>query len=417
MKKNIIRLINHPLVSGGSVIFVGSFIANILNYVFNLAMGRLLPVAEYGLLISLVALVTLLTLFQSSLTTLFAKFSAKYSAGSNKTGLSSLVWAGTKITGLISLCSFFIILVLILPISSFLHINSPLLVAVMLFSVIFSIMYSLPAGVLQGNLKFFLVSCINILGASSKVLFGFILVSLGAGVMGGAIALLIAFAVPYILSYVYVLKSYKINTHKEENVKFLQEFKKISGPFLFASAAITILQGTDVIFARHFLDSIQAGQYAALSVMGKAIFYITAPIYFAFFPLIAQKKEKKESTAGTLILASSIIFMCSLFFTSIYFIFPGIIIKIFFPSPEYNILSLYLGLYSVYVMVFSLCFLLFNYFLSVGKVGVYKVSWLVAAVYVFLLYIFHANILEFIYVLIFSSLLLLFLLCIYYKRS
>lgn len=418
MKKHISRIIKHPLISGGSIIFVGSFVANILNYVFNLLMGRLLPVSEYGILISLVALVTLLTLFQSSFTTLFAKFSAKYSATGNTSGLSSLVWSGTKITGMLSLCSLVVLIVLIIPISQFLHINSPFVIGVMLFSIIFAVLYSLPAGILQGKLKFFLVSCINILGALSKLLLGFVLVSLGMGVMGGAIAILFAFCVPYVLSYAYVLKKYKINTHKEGNVKFLEEFKKVSGPFLFASAAITILQGTDVIFARHFLNSIEAGQYAALSVMGKAIFYITAPIYFAFFPLIAQKKEKSESTVGTLMLASGIIFACSLFFTLVYFIFPELIIRIFFPSPAYSILSSYLGLYSLYVMVFSLCFLLFNYFLSIGRLGIYKISWSAAIIYIILLYFFHSNIMEFILVLISSSLLLLFMLCIYYmKRS
>lgn len=415
MKKHIKAVVAHPLISGSSIIFIGSFVANILNYIFNLVMGRLLPVSEYGLLISLLALVTLLTLFQSSLITLFAKFAAQYSAKKDYSSLSSLVWMGTKVTFVLGLIVGVILLTLINPLSQFLHVNNPVLVVIMLSAVIFSILYSLPAGVLQGNLQFLLVSFISIFGALAKVLTGVILVSFGFGVMGGGIAVCLAFFIPFLTAFIYVIRKYKVNTHTDSNVRFISELKKVSGPFLLASVAITILQGTDVIFARHFLNSVEAGQYAALSVMGKAIFYITAPIYFVFFPLIAQKKEKMESIFGTLILASSIIFLCSLFFTTMYFLFPNFILHVFFPSPVYAGLAQYLGLYSVYVMIFSLCFLLFNYFLSTGRVGVYKLNWAVAIFYVVLLYFFHQTIMEFILVLISSSLLLLFLLCIYYK--
>ena len=106
-------LIKHPLVSGSGVIFIGSFIANILNYIFNLVMGRLLSVTEYGLLISLVALVTLLTLFQSSFVALFAKFAAQYSAKNDSKSLSSLVWVGTKITLALSVGAAIVLLLLL----------------------------------------------------------------------------------------------------------------------------------------------------------------------------------------------------------------------------------------------------------------------------------------------------------------
>lgn len=417
MKKTFFQILKHPLISGSSIIFIGSFGANILNYIFNLAMGRLLSVSDYGLLISLSALVTLLTLLQISLSTLFTKFSSQYFAKKDSAALSSLVWTGTKITLFIGALMTLALILMLQPISAFLHVNNVLLMSIMFLTVIISILYSLPAGVLQGGLKFMFVSILGIGGALTKVLLGIGLVSLGWGVIGGGIAIFAAFMIPYVVSFLYVIKKYHIKTDKEAHVRFISEFKKISGPFLLASIAITILQGSDVIFARHFLTSTEAGQYAALSVMGKAIFYVTAPIYFVFFPVIAHKKEKKENTTNTLLLALGVIFGCSLVFTFIYFLFPQLILGVFFPSPIYAILAKYLGPYSIYIMIFSFCFLLYNYFLSTGKVGVYKINWFVAIIFIISLFFYHSNIQEFINVLILSSLLLLFLLCIYYKMQ
>lgn len=411
------RVIKHPLISGSSIIFLGSFAANLINYLFNLAMGRFLSVNDYGILISLTALIMLIMLIQTSLTTLFAKFAATYTARKDPYSESSLLISGTKIVLIVGVCFFAVLMLLSYPISQFLHINNFLLVSIMFFAVTLSILYSLPAGILQGNLHFIYISACNIVGALGKLFIGIFLVVMGFGLIGAAIGILFSFLISLVMSAAFVFKKYYIPTKKEVKVHFIPEFKKISGPFLMATIAITILQGTDVIFARHFLSSSQAGQYAALSLMGKAIFYITSPLYFVFFPVIAHKKERNETTTGTLFLASGIVFLVSLFFVLIYFLFPTLVLRIFFPAPSYSVLSQFLGLYAVYIMIFSFCFLLFNYFLSTGRVGVYKINWFVAILYMGLLVFFHSTILDFIYVLIFSSLLLLCMLIYYYKKQ
>lgn len=416
MKKHIKALAAHPLISGSGIIFIGSFTVNVFNFLFNLGMARFLPVASYGLLISLIALISLLTLFQTSLTSLFTKFAASYAAKNDVEGEASFIWTGTKITLVIGALSMLVLIFLIVPLSNFLHVNNVLLMGTVYACVFMSILYTLPSGVLQGNLKFVLVSVTNIIGAIGKVTVGAILVLSGLSVIGAVFGVLFSFITPYIISLVYILRKYNIVTRSEAHVHFISELKKVSGPFLAASVAITILQGTDVILARHFLSTVAAGQFAALSLTGKAIFYLTSPIYFVFFPLIAHKKEKKEKTKNTLLLAGGIIFGISLFFTVFYFIFPQLVLHIFFPSPEYKILTEYVGLYSLYVLIFSLCFLLFNYFLSMGKTDIYKINWCIAVCYVLLIFFFHKNIFEFIVISILSSFLLLCFFLVYYWR-
>ncbi|HMS22626.1 MAG TPA: oligosaccharide flippase family protein [Candidatus Levybacteria bacterium] len=416
MRKHIKKVISHPLISGSTIIFIGSFGGNILNYLFNLSAGRLLSINDYRILISLTALITLLMLFQSAWTNVFTKLAAKYA----HQGISSqgyLIRSGVKLTFSVGAVYLAVLILLIQPISLYLHIDNTLVVLTMLCSVFFAIAGSLPSGILQGNLKFIWASLSNIAGALGKLIIGVILIIFGWGLFGAALAVLFAFIIPYIFSMTYVLKKYNLENSKDKtHVDFFAEFKKISGAFFIASIAITVLQGTDVIFASHYLSDIEAGQYAALSLMGKAIFYITSPIYFVFFPLIAHKKEKNENTSGTILLASTIIFLCSGFLTFIYFAFPSLVLKIFFPDPVYQPLTAYLGFYSIYIMIFSFCFLLYNFFLSAGKIGVYKINLAIAILYIFSLFVYHRTIWDFIIVLTFSSFLLLILLLVYYKH-
>lgn len=416
MKQHIGKIVRHPLISGSAIIFIGSFIANLGNYIFNLAMGRMLPVSDYGMLLSLVSVIGLLTVFQSALTTIFAKFSAKFTASGDTPSLNSLKAGGIKTVLVISVV-FFILLLLSTNLSkSFLHLNNNIIWILASISVAFSILSAFTVGVLQGQLKFVFLSVLNVLGIIIKLLVGVGLVFWGWGVSGGMLAFVAYFSIPFLVALPFVLsRKDKIKKMKEQ--VFIQEFKKHSIPYLLASLGITFLLSGDVILARHFLSSEASGQFAALSLMGKAIFYVTTPIYFVLFPLIAQKKEKKEKLLGTLTLATFIIVGCSVFFSLIYFVYPATIVGLFFPGKDYQVTIPYLGLFSLYIMVFSIGFLLNTYFLSSGKTGVWKIDIFVSLMFIIIFSLFHASFTQVIIVLMVNSFLLLGLLCIYYNAN
>lgn len=420
MKKNLKTITSHPLISGSAIVFIGSFLINGCNYLFNLLMGRVLSVSEYGVLISIISLISFFSIFQAVLANLFTKFSAEFSARKHLDLQAAFIGYGFRMSALIAFVFFLVLLLFFIPISSFLNISVSdpgfLLLAFLTISVV--ILLSFPLGVFQGELKFIKVTLLNVSGVITKILVGLVLVLGGLGVYGGLIAVLLSFLLPYILGISNLFK--KITEKKEEmmaRVNFISEFKKVSLPFLLATLSITVIQNTDVIFARHYLSPVDAGRFAALSLMGKAIFYVTSPIYLVFFPLIIHKKEKKEKTLGTLLLAGFIILSCNLFFSSMYFIFPAFIIRLFFPAPEYQVLISNLGLYSLFVSFFSVAFLLHNYFLSISKSGIYKINLLAAIFFITLLVFYHDSIQHIVYALLSSSLLLLTFLFVYYFRN
>lgn len=415
MRKYVKKIVKHPLISGSTLVFAGSFIVNFLNYIFNLIMGRLLPIDQYGLLVSLTSFISIIGIFQTSLIQLFAKFSAQYTARKSIPLKRALFRSGLKITAVLSFILFVVLIAIIIPFSEFLHVDNYFILILTFVSSSFIILISLPLGVLQGELRFIPVSVLNVIIVTFRITLGISLVIIGLGATGGILALMLSLIISYVVSF-YFHKSYAGLKDSASHPRFLTEFRRFSLPFLLASLGVIVLQSTDVILVRHFLTQEDAGLFAALSLMGKAIFYITSPIFFAFFPLIAQKKERNEGTTNTLILAFGIVFLCNLFFYGVYTIFPSFIISFFFPQPVYQQLAPYLGLYAFYIMVFSAAFLLYNYYLSLGETRIYKLSLSCTLVYFVLIFFFHNSIQEFINTLIFSSLLLLLLLLVYYRK-
>jgi len=415
MKKRIIGYIFHPLIAGSSIIFIGSFISNIASYLFNLLMGRILSVSEYGLLTSLSSMIVLFGIFQVSFTSIFARFSAKYKAKKDASRLSMLISNGFRVVILFDLALFVVLLISIPGFGNFLHVKNLWLVFMIFLSVFVSILYSLPYGVLQGEMRFVLLSFLNILAPMIKILVAVPLVVVGYSVFGAIVGILLSALIPLVIVAVIVKKQFKrVQARLKETEEFFTEFKKYSTQLLIASLGITIISNADIVLVRHFFDPVTSGQYAALSLMGKAIFYMTAPIYFVLFPLIAHKREKGEKVFETLLLAFAIVALISITISFVYFTFPHLVLNIFFPAPAYKALAPYLGPYSVYIVIFSIAYLFSNFFLSIGKTGVYKFNLIAGLLFVVGIIFFHKSLFEVIANLFIISLLLMISLLIYY---
>ena len=66
------------LLGHGLIIFLGSVVVNILNYVYQLLMGRLLGPADFAVLGALFALIYIVTFSFGAVRTVVMKYSADY---------------------------------------------------------------------------------------------------------------------------------------------------------------------------------------------------------------------------------------------------------------------------------------------------------------------------------------------------
>lgn len=410
MKQKTLLLLKHPVVSGSSIVLVGSFLVNIINWIFNLLIGgrHLLSSADYGTYSTLISILGLLSVFQVSFTSIFAKFSAQYVANNNKDNLQALVYSGGKFIFLFSTAVLVFLVILLVPVANFLHIYDIRLMLLIYLTIYFSLLSSLPIGILQGKLHFLRIVLFNASVTLIKLVLGLILIFLGIKILGVMFAVFISSLVPFLyIMYTLYVQHRATGSNEIDTSVFFNDFKKYSLKFFIATFGITVFTSADIILVRHFFNAETSGHYAALSIMGKSIFYLTSPIYYAFFPLIVQKNERNENVIGTLAITGGIILGLSSCLSFIYFFFPKLILQIFFPAKEYSVLAPYLGLYSLFILIFSLVMLFNNFLLSIGKTNIYIINAIGACLLILSVYQYHTDLYDITNVLIVISFLLL----------
>lgn len=417
MKEKIKTIIKHPLISGGTILIVGSTITSGLNYLFNLVMGRFLSVSDYGIFASLMSIFNIFSVFSLTIMTVFTKFTASYVGKQKEEFIKPLFIKGTLWIGIISLFMCGIIIIFSSQISHFLNIDDRLLINITSAALFFSFLASVGIGVLQGTLKFGLLSYLNIFSSVVKLVLGIILILIGYKVLGAIGAFFFSSLFCYFFTFIPLFQYIKGGKFNEIDVPFLYKNLSIYGmPVFFSTLGMTGFLTIDIILVKHFFDPQVAGQYAALSLIGRSIFYVVAPITTALFPIIAQKKERKEKLFGTLSLSMLLIALPSLMLSIIYFVFPKLIISIFFPGDEYKTFAPLIGLFSISILFYSLSFLLTNFYLSVGKTRVFLLTIIGVVFEVIFIIFFHQSISQIINGLIAISFLLLLSLLLYYPK-
>src|SRR3989344_7192132 len=112
MRKIIGSAIRHPLISCSTIVVVGSMMTSILNYLFNLGMGRLLTISDYGVFASLISIFNIFSVFSSTIIIVFTKFAASFVGQKKEEMIGPLLVKGNILIGTLSffICALLIIL-------------------------------------------------------------------------------------------------------------------------------------------------------------------------------------------------------------------------------------------------------------------------------------------------------------------
>jgi len=214
---------------------------------------------------------------------------------------------------------------------------------------------------------------------------------MGYSVFGAMIGVFAGGLLAYFVSKWYVRDIKK--TKKLKNKYNLKPFLKYSLPVFLQALAFTSIFTTDVILVKHFLTPFDAGIYAALSTLGKIIFFASSPISSVMFPVVAGRSAKGEgylkifwgSLGLTLFVSGSAV--------GIYYLFSDFAINILYGS-AYLAASRDLVWMGLFMLVYTLALLLVNFSLSLGKTRIIVFPVLAAFGQAILLWIFHSSILE-----------------------
>ncbi|EKD86443.1 MAG: capsular polysaccharide biosynthesis protein [uncultured bacterium] len=408
------RIISHDLVGGAFFIFLGTSASSFLAFILNLFLARSLTYSDYGIFTSLLSLITLFTIPTLSFNTVILRFISKYFALNESEHASYFYKRILFYIGILSISVFILFFFLSRFISDFLKISDTRLIILTGLIVAVSYISVVNTSVLQSLLRFKLMSFISVTSGVIKLFGGIGLVYLGYKVFGGLWAIFFMYFITLILGF-FPLK--RIIVKHSEKVKFPhKEVFVYALPTSIAVISIFSLISSDVILVKHFFPADVAGLYGGLSVVGKVIFFFTAPIPSVMFPLLVKRHVKSESFNNIFYLALLGVLTLSLGITLLYFLFPNFIIQFFLGGREYLKVSGYLGLFGLYISLFSVLNLLISFFLSIKKTEISYVLLVGAISQIILIYFFHSSLFQVIGMSMIVCGLLIILLLLYYAK-
>jgi len=405
MIDKIKRLGGDELVRGSFLLFVMIVIFNLLNYVFQMSMARMLGPADYGILAVLMSFIYIFSIPSESIQTVITKYTSEFNAGKKFGKIRYLLSKGIRK----SLLFASIIYVLLIPVafflSSYLKIESSLILITFLF--IFYV-FTLPLirGVIQGQKKFFGLGLSLIIESAIKVIFSIMLVIIGWRVYGALIGLFMGSTLALIIS-VFMIR--EVLSAKKEGDEFKDIYRN-SIPIVVSMIALTVMYSFDIILARRFFSPEIAGQFAFVSLIGKTIFFVSSAIGKTMFPMIAEDLEEGKKKSSKLFRKSILIVgMISIFALMLYFFWPREIIQIIsLGSDQYLPSANILFILGVAYSFLSLCNIVLLYGISRNRLGKRSYTLLIfAGLQLVVLFIFNNNTVEYSLALMFSNLLIL----------
>jgi O-antigen/teichoic acid export membrane protein len=419
----ISRLRNLP---GGLVLFVCLNIANVSNYLYQVVMGRALGVGSYGLLGSVVQLVNVITISSLALQTASAKAIA--SAGDRRVPLAhawedpltrAAVRWGVGVT---------IVFVVAAPlIALFLHsgVGPPLVLAAV---VIPAALLGIAQGRLQGLNALHAFAVLALVIAFLRLILGPVAVAVihafsvgtaqmpgsghplgrcppipaqlaaaqihagiggyGLGRCGAATAMDLGRLATWALAAAAgddvavtgagmalviaggVGAVWALRITRRAGPVDVTMARRDLGRGAVAFVMFWLMASADIVVARHFLSAHAAGQYAAASVLGKAVIWLPSAIAIAIFPRVAKHRAEEgtgESSTRRILLQGLVLtsILAVVAVGGLLLLGPTVI-PVFF-GPSYHSAATFAWKIGVACIPFALANLLIYYHLAVGE--------------------------------------------------
>jgi O-antigen/teichoic acid export membrane protein len=389
------------------IIFIASTLANLLNFLYQILMGRFLGPSEYGILTTLISLFYIASALTGTFQTSSTRYISAYTAQNNLIKIKNFFIKMTFRFFILSIIIFALIMILLKPVTSFLKMDSFYPLIILGVVIIIGSLNSVAAGTIQGMGKFKILGFNNTLGTFLKLLLGVIFIYLGLKSFGAILGIILSMLIAYVILLIPLKNILKLKASDNENSNIdIKDFYKSTFLILISTILLTLITYFDIILVKHFFSSADTGYFSAASQIGKIILFFPASISVVIFPRFSEKYEKNESLRGTFLKSILIFLATSIVFLLLYYFFPEQITKIIYGAVFIKITSKLIFLYGLYMTIIGLINLQVFYFISIKKFWYLSYLFIFILVEMILIFLYHDTLEIVIYIEIIISFLL-----------
>lgn len=383
------------MLKNSIVYFAGNMLTAFGGLILTIIVARLMGPYEYGIFGSLLGLMYFLIIPVGALDILITKtvssFKTLESQGNTK---YFLIYLSKKLWLPFAL-AFLILLLLTIPLKTYLHLESGLSLVLMWFIVYMTIIGTVISSAMKGLLNFFPVSLNIVLSMLVRILSSLLIIFMVTRSHFGGLWGLIFSGMFSLGLFAYQLKKmWASKTEVLDNKKL--GLRKLGIYSLLISGAFTAMYSLDIIFVRHYLSGFESGIYASLATAGKMIFFAISPIAAIILPVVSRKVANPDTVRKDLLWLSGIVLAIGLIGATAFYMFPRLIINTIF-SDKFDVASIYLPVFGLVMLTYSLSNVFGSFLIGLNK---YKSVWIIItalAAEIILLNIFHKNIFQVIF--------------------
>jgi len=353
------------IVSNVYYYFLDFSMVGLIGYVFWIIMGKLLVPEQYGILLTIVSLFSVILPFtsfgfQESLPKFLPELSKR---GKNKDARAMIAFS-IKLTMIITLILSILFFIFSANISSFIYKSEKMILPLQIFSLLLFVgtLSYVSKAVLQGMQEFRHMFIADFYGTFIKIFLAAGLVFIGLQAIAGILGFVTWFFVTAIYYFLIILKFKPINHNFDK--KNLYQFSIVS----IVSLTLTyfLLQGG--IFFVSFLSTLESAAMLGVAfVIGQFVLFLPFIIVGSIFPVLSElwykNKKKFERVFSSAIKTLLII---SLPITTSVIIFSDFIIKTLYTSAYLEAEPL-IPTYMTATILFGI-----NYFLLITLYSAYK---------------------------------------------
>jgi O-antigen/teichoic acid export membrane protein len=283
------------LLRASSLLFVITIVTNLCNYLFHAIASRSLGPADYGALVSMLALLIAIAIPSQAIQIVIAKTVATEELTGRFDRIASLVYHAV-IRALLLGGVIWLLLVLSSGFwAKFLQLESVAPIIAVGFAGMLWLLLPIVRGALQGFQQFNHLGFNMLTDGVLRLAIGSLFFWLGMRVVGGVYAGAIASTLACLLASIPLrrLRGHAIIKAAELELPKLYRF---AVPVVLALGGFMLLSSLDMIMVKHYFIPEEAGYYSAGSLVGKAFLFLPFAVAQVLFPKVTAGKARSENT-------------------------------------------------------------------------------------------------------------------------
>ena len=349
------------LLQGGSLLAIGMMAANGGNYLLNLLLGRWLEPAEFADANLMVTLMLLVTAIAVALQLVAARYAGIHQArGTDDRADAMAAWLARLATR----AGVALAVVLAAPAvwwAEVFNTGSAWPFVILAAGMPAYLVQAVGRGVMQGRLDFARLASTFVVEMVVRVSAGLALVALGFGVNGATLGLSLSFVATWGL----VRWMQPIDGRPELTVAEFGDLRTYVTPVLVLLLGQIVINNGDVMIVKSTFDGETAGVYAAIALIGRAVFFLSWSAVTTLFPAVAQRSETDEESTGLLIGGVAVVGAACGSMVLLARLFGDVFLSGVFGDEYAGVDSLLVG-YAIATSMFAVANLLVTFQLSAG---------------------------------------------------